>query len=211
MGWGDDAIIFGSHGRVLARKGYMTMIRAARIALDNAPADLAHRMHFAVIGDMPADHPRDHLAECRALVEALSMGRQFAFLGYRKDVRPYIADYDVCVVPSSFAEPFGLAVTEGFAFRVPVIASAVGGIPEIVRAGETGMLVPPDDPDALAAAMLVYAQNKGLRQRHGEAGRAYVERCHDARDYAARIQRHVFAACQTEAIPACPSPLKPLA
>jgi glycosyltransferase involved in cell wall biosynthesis len=134
------------------------------------------------------------------LVKALGMTRQFAFPGYRTDVRPYVADYDVCVVPSSFAEPFGLTVVEGFAFGVPVIASTVGGIPEIVRPGETGLLVPPDDPEALAVAMLIYAQDTALRHRHGKSARAYVERHHDAGAYATTIEQHVLAACEPETL-----------
>ncbi len=196
MNWRDDAIIFGSHGRVVARKGYKTMIQAARIAIDKAEPELAARMRFVVVGDTPADHPGDHLAECRFLVDQLDLGQHFAFIGYRMDVCPYIADYNVCVVPSIFAEPFGLTVIEGFAFGIPVIASAVGGIPEIVRASETGLLVPPDDAEALASAMLTYACGKNLREQHGTAARQYVTEHHDARRYSKEIEQHVIAACQ---------------
>ena len=197
MQWADDAIIFGSHGRVVARKGYQVMVRAARILLDEAPAHLADKLRFVVVGDTPEDHPGDHLAECRALVDSLGLSGKFAYIGYRKDVRPYIADYDVCVVPSIFAEPFGLTVVEGFAFSLPVIASAVGGIPEIVRGGETGVLVLPDDAYALAAAMLTYARNGELRRRHGAAARLYVIDHHDARRYSGTIEQIVVAACRS--------------
>ena len=195
MGWSDDDIIFGSHGRVVARKGYEVMVRAARIIIDDAPAHIASKLRFVVVGDTPEDHPGDHLAECRALVDSLGLAKQFAFVGYRTDVCPYIADYDVCVMPSIFAEPFGLTVVEGFAFSLPVIASDVGGIPEIVRAGETGLLVPPDNPDALAAAMLIYARNDELRRQHGAAARLYVVDRHNARRYSKAIKHHVIAAC----------------
>jgi glycosyltransferase involved in cell wall biosynthesis len=193
--WPDNAIIFGSHGRVVARKGYVTMVRAARIALDRATSALRERMKFAVIGDTPADHPGDHLADCRALVTALGLDGQFVFPGYRRDVRPYVADYDVCIVPSIFAEPFGLTVIESYAFGVPVIASAVGGLPEIVKEGETGMLVPPSDPEALAAAILLYAEDADRRRTQGATARAYVAEHHDARRYAARVQDLVLSAC----------------
>ncbi len=193
--WPKDAIIFGSHGRVVARKGYITMIRAARLALDEASPELAAKMRFVVVGDTPADHPGDHLGDCKALVKNLGMTQQFAFVGYRPDVRPYVADYNICVVPSVFAEPFGLTVVESFAFGVPVIASAVGGIPEIVTTGKTGLLVPARDAKALAGAMLTYASNPRLRRRHGEAARDYVTQHHDARAYSALIQKNVLDAC----------------
>lgn len=201
MGWDHDDIIFGSHGRVVARKGYQIMVRAARIIIDEAPAHIASKLRFVVVGDTPEDHAGDHLAECRVLVDSLGLAKQFAFVGYRSDVGPYIADYDVCVVPSIFAEPFGLTVVEGFAFSLPVIASAVGGIPEIVRDGKTGLLVPPDNPDALAAAMLIYARNGELRRQHGSAARLYVVSHHDARRYSKEIENLVIAACDpTKAI-----------
>ncbi len=194
MQWNEDAIIFGSHGRVVARKGYLTMIHAARLAIDLAPPDIASRMRFAVIGDTPADHPGDHLAECRALVDQQGLNGVFVFAGYRKDVRPYIADYSVCVVPSIFDEPFGLSIVEGYAFGVPVIASAVGGIPEIVHSGETGMLVAPGNPHSLATAMIEYARDEDLRVLHGAAAQYYVARHHAAPAYAAKIEQYALSA-----------------
>jgi len=81
---------------------------------------------------------------------------------------------DVCVVPS-FYETFGIASIEAMACSKPVIASRVGGIPEVVVDGETGLLVPPRDPQALSEAMLALAQDQVLRRRMGETGRAWVK------------------------------------
>jgi len=195
-GWAAADIIFGSHGRVVSRKGFQVMIRAARLLVDRAPSDMAKSVRFVVVGDTPEDHPGNYLEECRALVKSLNLQDHFAFVGYRTDVRPYVADYDVCIVPSIYAEPFGLTVVEAFAFGIPVIASAVGGIPEIVQNEVTGLLVPPNDPDALASAMLIYLENNALRAKHGRAGRKYVQEHHDARIYAATIEDIVVSACR---------------
>jgi glycosyltransferase involved in cell wall biosynthesis len=80
-------------------------------------------------------------------------------------------DADVFVFPSVWDEPFGIPVAEAMAAGLPVVASRVGGIPEIVADGETGMLVEPDDASALAAALEQLVNDAGLRARLGEAGR----------------------------------------
>jgi len=196
QGWKATDIIFGSHGRVVSRKGYQVMIHAARLLVDRAPSDMVKSVRFVVVGDTPEDHPGNYLEECRALVKALNLQDQFAFVGYRTDVRPYVADYDVCIVPSIYAEPCALTVLEALAFGIPVIASAVGGMPEIVQNAVTGLLVPPNDPDALASAMLIYLENNALRAKHGRAGRKSVQKHHDARIYSATIEDIVVSACR---------------
>lgn len=195
QGWNATDIIFGSHGRVVSRKGYQVMIHAARLLVDQAPSDMAESVRFVVVGDTPEDHPGNYFEECRSLVKTLNLEDSFAFVGYRNDVRPYVVDYDVCIVPSVFEEPFGLTVVEAFAFGKPVVASAVGGIPEIVQHEVNGLLVPPNDPDALASAMLKYLEDSALRVKHGRAGRQYVQESHDAHNYSATIEDIVVSAC----------------
>jgi len=80
---------------------------------------------------------------------------------------------DVVVHPAT-AEGLGVGVLEAAAAGRPIVASAVGGIPEIVRDGETGLLVPPRDSEALARAVLRVLGDSGLAQRLGEAARAHV-------------------------------------
>ena len=87
------------------------------------------------------------------VVAALGVERHVAFLGERSDLGPLLAQADLFVLPSE-QESFGLAALEALASGLPVVASRVGGLPEVVRDGETGRLVPPRDPPALAAAVL---------------------------------------------------------
>jgi glycosyltransferase involved in cell wall biosynthesis len=102
------------------------------------------------------------------------------FLGYRADARALVGLLDVLVVPS-LTEGSPLIVLEAMAAGVPVVASAVGGIPDQVRHGEEGLLVPPDDPDALAETLGTLLRNPTRARRLGEAGRrrAGNEFCHD--------------------------------
>jgi glycosyltransferase involved in cell wall biosynthesis len=182
-----DAVIFGSHGRVLRRKGYVEMIQAARLAIDRMDA----RAQFVVVGDTPEDFQPDHVAECRALVDKLGLAGRFHFVGFKRDVRPWVADFDVAVVPSVYPDPLPRAVIESMALGRPVIAFGVGGVAEMIEPDVTGTVVAPGDVEALACQIVRYAGDAGLRARHGRAARLRVERDFDARAHARAIQDQI--------------------
>ncbi|HTP24783.1 MAG TPA: glycosyltransferase family 4 protein [Anaeromyxobacteraceae bacterium] len=194
LGWSGSDVVFGSQGRILPRKGYLEMVRAARMALDALATDEQARCRFAVLGDTPQDFARDHLVECRALVESLRLGRHFAFLGYRADVKPYAADFDVAVVPSVYQDPLPRAVLENMALCKPIIAFAVGGIAEAVEDGASGTLVPASDVDALARAFVRYFRHPELRRQHGERARCRSELLFGARAHSLSIQQRILHA-----------------
>ena len=195
LGLAPNAVVFGSQGRILPRKGYVEMVRAAKLMLDELDETDRARVHFAVLGDTPADMRPDHLEECRALVKELGIEKNFTFMGFKNDVKPYVVDFDVAVVPSVYADPLPRAVIESMALGKPVVAFDVGGVAEMLRHGEDGALVrgsPPDVP-GLAREMLRYARDKGLRERHGKAARLRIEREFDSRAQAKRIQDEILA------------------
>jgi glycosyltransferase involved in cell wall biosynthesis len=209
LGLAADAIVFGSHGRVLRRKGYVEMIRAARLAMDRMTARESSRVTFVVVGDTPEDFRPDHVEECRGLAGGLGLGRRFRMLGFRADVRPLVADFDVAVVPSVYPDPLPRAVIESMALGKPVLAFAVGGVGEMLDHGVTGELVrfEPDGAGAeapgasvaaierLAEAIVGYVRDPGRREREGRAGRARVLADFDARVHGARIQGEIVRAC----------------
>jgi glycosyltransferase involved in cell wall biosynthesis len=205
LGLAEGAIIFGSHGRVLRRKGYIEMIQAARLALDAMTGAERARVVFVVVGDTPEDFRPDHVAECRALAARLGLGAQVHMLGFRADVRPLVVDFDVAVVPSVYADPLPRAVIESMALGKPVVAFAVGGVVEIVQHGVTGELVPFEPRasmqgassaavDRLARAFVRYTRSDEIRAAHGRAARAKAVTHFDARPHAARIQSEILAA-----------------
>jgi glycosyltransferase involved in cell wall biosynthesis len=117
-------------------------------------------------------------SECQALrarVEGMpaDAARRVVFTGRRDDVAALTAELSVAVLPS-LREAQGISLLEAMARRVPVVASAVGGIPEVVTDGVDGLLVAPAHADALADALVRLARSPALRRRLGEAGYATV-------------------------------------
>jgi glycosyltransferase involved in cell wall biosynthesis len=206
LGLAGDVVVFGSHGRVLRRKGFVEMALAARVVLDRMSVGERAHVAFVVVGDTPEDFHPDHVAECRALATELAIDRQFHMLGFRSDVRPLVADFDVAVVPSVYADPLPRAVIESMALGKPVIGFDVGGVVEMVDDGVTGALVSFEPAEAgregasvaaverLAETILRYSRDSECRLRQGRAARDRVERDFDARSHARRIQMEIAAA-----------------
>jgi glycosyltransferase involved in cell wall biosynthesis len=198
LGLEEGAIVFGSHGRILPRKGYIELIRAARIVFDRLGDGDRARCHFVVVGDTPQDMRTDHLEECRTLVRELHLAGKVHFIGFRAAVTSYIADFNIAVVPSVYQDPLPLAVLEAMAMSKPVVAFDVGGMAEMIDDGVNGRLVPgsPPDIEALANACLNYIADAGMRQRHGAAARRRIEQEFNARTHAQLIQDELFRAAR---------------
>jgi glycosyltransferase involved in cell wall biosynthesis len=118
--------------------------------------------------------------------ECLGVGDRALFVGLRDDVPGLLAGCDVFCLPSAM-EGLPLVVLEAMAQGRPVVATSVGGTPELVVDGETGLLVPPGDVDALAEALRRLLADSALARRLGEAGRARVRAEFDAGDASARV------------------------
>ncbi len=111
-------------------------------------------------------------------VKELNLEDYVSFVGFIKNQKmpDFLAQHDIMVMPSIMdSESFGVAVLEASAVGIPVVAGAVGGVPEVLIDGETGILVPPGDAEALAAAIMKLADDAELRDRMGRAGRRLVE------------------------------------
>ncbi|MFT9258828.1 MAG: glycosyltransferase, partial [Acetobacter sp.] len=199
LGLADDSVIFGAHGRIVRRKGFIELIRAARLVLDRLDTEQRGRCHFVVLGDTPEDMPEDHLAQCRTLARELGVEDAVHFLGFRADVVPYVAEFDVAIVPSVYPDPLPRAVMEAMALSKPVIAFDVGGIGEMVNNHEEGRLLSGSPPDisGMAEACLDYFHAPELRLRHGHAARSRVTRDFEARSHARLLQAQLLDLAQT--------------
>jgi len=138
---------------------------------------------LAALRELVRDRPHARLVlvgdgDRRPLLEAearrLGVASRCHFLGHRRDVAALVAR-SAAVVSASHAEGISNAILEALALRRPVLATAVGGSPEVVRDGEDGFLVPPGAPAALARRMRDLLDDEPLRKRLGERGRALVE------------------------------------
>ena len=109
-----------------------------------------------------------------AETRALDLSSRVHFLGWRDDPHALIAALDVLLAPSLW-EGFGLVFLEAMALNVPIIATRVSAIPEVVIDGETGWLVPPRDADALAATLLDALTHPDARRKWGANGRCRLE------------------------------------
>ena len=147
-----------SVGRLKAPKDFPTLARA----LDRLPSDSFEAL---IVGDGPE---RPSLEE---EIERLGLGELVRLAGERRDVPELLAGADVFVLSSS-SEGMPMSVLEAMAAGLPVVASRVGGVPELVVDGETGLLVAPGDVEELAAALERLIADTELRQRLGAAGRA---------------------------------------
>ena len=117
------------------------------------------------------------VAMLRSLARSLGIEHQIVFKGAlgRSDVIRAYASADIFVLPSLF-EPFGIVLLEAMAAGLPVVASAVGGIVDVVADGTTGLLVPPGNPSALAAGLEHLIADSSSRARMGQEGRRRVLR-----------------------------------
>jgi len=155
-----EEVLLGVVARLEPEKGHRYLIEAMPRVLAQAP-----RTWLAIVGEGSL------CAELRAQADALPAAARdrIVFTGRRDDISAVTADLDVAVLPS-LREAQGISVLEAMARRKPVIASAVGGVPEVLTDGVEGFLVAPGDVSALADAIAALARAPSLRERMGSAG-----------------------------------------
>ena len=161
LGIGRDALVIATCGSLVAGKAHDVLIRAFADLPDQATARL-----------LVAGEGSDRVALTK-LACSLGVGGRVHFLGNRDDVASVYRAADVFALASR-QESFGLALAEAGLFGLPVVASNVGGIPEVVADEETGLLVPADDVAAFSLALGRLGADPALRARLGAAGRARV-------------------------------------
>ena len=167
-----------SVARLSIRKGHDVLLSAFQKV-----AEREKDIRLIIVGDGP-ERIRLH-----AITLALGLKDRVTFLGEvdHERVKALLAGCEFLVL-SSWSEGIPLVALEAMASRRPVVSTDVGGVPEVVSHSETGFLVPPGDPDALADAMLSLVQNRDQCRAMGEKGRAFVEAHHG---YAKTVDRYL--------------------
>ena len=158
-----DALLLGMVCRIVEQKGIPYALQAFQRVSDCFPA-----ANLVIAGD------GDLRPQLEALAQELGIDAKVHWLGWRGDAVDLIAAFDVLLLPSLW-EGFGLVLLEAMSRRVPVIASRVSAIPEVVVHGETGILVEAREVDELARAMTRLLEDRALRQHMGLLGAARLE------------------------------------
>jgi glycosyltransferase involved in cell wall biosynthesis len=154
-----DSIIAVTCGRFVEQKGHRYLVEAAPEIVLKYP-----NIYFLFLGDGPV---RDKL---ESKINALDIKKHFILAGMTNNVAEILFGCDLMIHPS-IEEPFGIAILEAMRAGLPVIASKVGGIPEVVKENETGMLVEPKNISALYSAVNANLQSPLKMTQMGEAGR----------------------------------------
>jgi glycosyltransferase involved in cell wall biosynthesis len=156
----DDAVLLGTVAHLFPRKGYDVMLRALPSILRAVPT-----VHYLIIGT----GERAYEEELKALAKRLRIDERVHFVGFQDEVTPFLSALSLYVHPARM-EGFGIAVVEALAAGKAVVATRVGGLPEIVDDGRTGLLVAPNHPVELTAAILSLLRDEPRRKIMEERG-----------------------------------------
>lgn len=194
-------------GRLCREKGALILLRS--LALLNQEmrgvSGGLPRFHLTIVGAGEEDylHVLQTYVREQRLTDVVTFRRQVP----QPELIGFYDHADIAVVPSLWQEPFGLVVAEAMARQLPVIASDVGGIAEVIRPAVDGVLVPPGDEHALARALRRLLEDPGLRDRLGRAARETAQDRFSLIGHAARVAKHLQSSIEGQEAfsPAAPS------
>jgi glycosyltransferase involved in cell wall biosynthesis len=183
--------LVASIGRLVPKKGHHIVVEAAGKIVETCP-----EARILLVGAARSEND-EYKKQLQRQVEEAGLQNNVVFTGQRNDMPDMMAAIDVAVLASSSdltPESSPLVVLEAMAMGTPVVASNLGGIPELLHDTETGYLVPPRDADALAGAILRLLQDAQMAEKMGQAGQNLVRSQYSSEHYSAKIQE-VVAQC----------------
>lgn len=176
LGIKDDSAIIGTIGRLVYQKGFSYFLEAARLIHDKKK-----KARFVIVGQGPEEDDLKHLAK------SLGISQVCEFAGLRYDIARVLFAFDVFVL-SSVLEGLPRTVIEAMAMGRPIVATDIEGVREELRDNETGLLVPPANPDALAKAVLSLLENRKMAKRLGREARKDAEKRFDLKHTLANVE-----------------------
>lgn len=162
----DDSLIIGTVGRLIGVKGHKYFIQAVHKVIKSLQP--YKDVKFIIVGDGPL------MTYLKREADLLGISGSVMFTGWRADVPAVMSIFDIFILPS-LNEGMGKVLVEAMLLKKPIIASNVGGIPDLIRNGENGILIPPASPDKLAEAIIDLIKSEDKRNRMGERGRFIAE------------------------------------
>ncbi|RMH37848.1 MAG: glycosyltransferase family 1 protein [Nitrospirae bacterium] len=165
FGFREDHLVLGTVANIFPRKGYELMLKALPQIIRVHP-----QVQYVIVGA----GDESYLAQLKAISRHVGIEAHVHFLGFQQHVPSVLSALDLYVHPAEM-EGFGIAILEAMAAGKAVVATSVGGIPEIVRHGETGILVHQRDPDVFARAVIGILNDPERRQTMGQEGHMRIQ------------------------------------
>lgn len=164
LGLAPDTLVIGMVAQLIPRKGHRYLLAALEDVLPRHPD-----LRVLIFGRGPME------SELKRIIVDRGLSTHVCMMGFVNNLSEILGCLDLLVHPADM-EGLGVSLLQAAAARVPIIASRAGGMPEVVRDGENGLLIAPGDASALAVAMNRLLDDADLRRRAGEAGRALILR-----------------------------------
>jgi glycosyltransferase involved in cell wall biosynthesis len=172
----EDEFVLGYIGRLSEEKGIKYLIESSSMLNDlNIPVKVL------IIGQGPQQKELEDLAKEKGIESKV------IFTGFQWDVENWLPALDVFVLPS-LTEGTPMSLLEAMAFGIPVVASAVGGVPQVIDSGKNGILVSPGKPGEIKDAVLNLYRNENLRTNISTAGQKYIAAKHNVEDWVRKIE-----------------------
>lgn len=181
-----DAFVVGIIGGFNPGKGQREFLEGLRIAAATEP-ELGARLHALLVGERAGDIG-EYTTGLRSLRDTLPFAERVHFHTFRDDPREAFRALDVFVL-ASHSETFGMVLQEAMAMEVASIGTDSGGVPEIIAHEKTGLLIPPQDPDAIAAAVIRLYRDSELRQTLARQGRQFVAESFDSEGQYVKVEK----------------------
>ncbi|MBU1185840.1 MAG: glycosyltransferase family 4 protein [Acidobacteria bacterium] len=175
LGFSRNDYLVGIVAHLADHKGHKYLIKATSIIKEKAP-----RIKVIIVGDGPLKMELTRQVAANGVVDMVF------FLGFREDIPQILSSLDQFVL-SSHLEGMGSSLLDAMASRLPIVATRVGGIPDVITHEETGLLVPSKNPEKLAAAILRLMEDGDLSARLGEEGYRTVHRKYSAEAMAGKV------------------------
>lgn len=189
LGVGGEQFLIGIVGQITARKGQLELIRAFAKISKQLPTAM-----LAVVGAPIFNDDHEYLKELKSAAESLGVADRVIFTGARNDVQVVMQALDLLVLNSK-VEPFGLVVLEAMACGTPVLATAVDGVPEIIRHGVSGWLIPARNEKELAKGLITLATDRKLRSNLAKEARNNTVPRFSADEYLKRVESYYLQVC----------------
>ena len=177
-------LIVGVVGRVTPQKGQHVALQAVGTLIARG---LDIQLVFVGAPDAYSSEDSAYLRNLRSSAGALGLDNRLHWLGFQDDPNPFYTIFDVLVIPSTVSEGLPMVALEAMRWGVPVIGSAVGGIPEVVKEGVNGLLVPPNDVEALASALIRMLTDPVFCERLQMGARASIDDRFSSNDFGRTI------------------------